>query len=87
MNSTEYPRFRFGISDAFKKGKQVDYVLGEWSTEEKEAMKVLLRDQRRRIRNKCEEFDMNRSHTEDLSLALPLEQVNSDWLLRDEGVV
>ena len=55
--------------------------------EEKEALKVLLRDQRRRIRNKCEEFDMNRSHTEDLSLALPLEQVNSDWLLRDEGVV
>jgi hypothetical protein len=38
-------------------------------------MKVLLRDQRRRIRIKCEEFDMNRSHTEDLSLALPLEQV------------
>ena len=55
--------------------------------EEKEALKVLLRDQRRRIRSKCEEFDMNRSHTEDLSLALPLEQVNSDWLLRDEGVV
>ena len=38
-------------------------------------MKVLLRDQRRRIRSKCEEFDMNRSQTEDLSLALPLEQV------------
>jgi DnaJ family protein C protein 2 len=43
--------------------------------EEKEAMKILLRDQRRRIRIKCDEFDMNRSHTEDLSLALPLEQV------------
>jgi len=38
LNSTEYPRFRFGISDAFKKGKQVDYVLGEWSAEEKEAL-------------------------------------------------
>nr|WP_091315335.1 aminoacyl-tRNA hydrolase [Flavobacterium terrigena] len=38
LNSTEYPRFRFGISDAFKKGKQVDYVLGEWSLEEKEAL-------------------------------------------------
>jgi PTH1 family peptidyl-tRNA hydrolase len=38
LNSTDYPRFRFGISDAFKKGKQVDYVLGEWSTEEKEAL-------------------------------------------------
>lgn len=35
LNSTEYPRFRFGISDDFKKGRQVDYVLGEWSEEEK----------------------------------------------------
>ncbi len=34
LNSTEYPRFRFGISDAFKKGQQVNYVLGEWSEEE-----------------------------------------------------
>lgn len=42
LNSLEYPRFRFGISDAFKKGKQVDYVLGEWSTEEKEALKERL---------------------------------------------
>lgn len=35
LNSSEYPRFRFGISDEFKKGKQVDYVLGEWNDEEK----------------------------------------------------
>ena len=35
LNSTEYPRFRFGISDQFKKGQQVDYVLGEWTEEEK----------------------------------------------------
>jgi len=35
LNSTEYPRFRFGISDEFKKGKQVDYVLGEWNDHEK----------------------------------------------------
>ncbi len=42
LNSTEYPRFRFGISDAFKKGKQIDYVLGEWSLEEKEALKEKL---------------------------------------------
>lgn len=34
LNTTDYPRFRFGISDAFKKGQQVDYVLGEWSEEE-----------------------------------------------------
>ena len=35
LNSTEYPRFRFGISDEFKKGKQIDYVLGEWNDDEK----------------------------------------------------
>jgi PTH1 family peptidyl-tRNA hydrolase len=35
LNSAEYPRFRFGISDEFKKGRQVDYVLGEWEDSEK----------------------------------------------------
>jgi peptidyl-tRNA hydrolase, PTH1 family len=35
LNSNEYPRFRFGISDEFKKGQQSDYVLGDWNDEEK----------------------------------------------------
>ena len=34
LQTTKYNRFRFGISDTFSKGKQVDYVLGEWSVEE-----------------------------------------------------
>ena len=38
LNTSEYPRFRFGISDEFKKGQQVDYVLGEWSEVEKEKL-------------------------------------------------
>lgn len=38
LNTTEYPRFRFGISDQFKKGQQVDYVLGNWSDQELELM-------------------------------------------------
>ena len=42
LNSSEYPRFRFGISDTFKKGKQVDYVLGEWDETEKEQLKERL---------------------------------------------
>lgn len=42
LNTTEYPRFRFGISDVFKKGQQVNYVLGEWSEEEKEKLKERL---------------------------------------------
>ncbi len=35
LNTQEYTRFRFGISDEFKKGKQIDYVLGEWNDSEK----------------------------------------------------
>jgi PTH1 family peptidyl-tRNA hydrolase len=38
LNTVEYPRFRFGISDEFKKGKQVDYVLGEWDEIEKASL-------------------------------------------------
>ena len=38
LQSAEYPRFRFGISDAFKKGKQVDYVLGDWDENENAAL-------------------------------------------------
>ena len=34
LNTTKYNRFRFGISNTFSKGRQVDYVLGEWSDEE-----------------------------------------------------
>jgi peptidyl-tRNA hydrolase, PTH1 family len=34
LNTSDYPRFRFGISDDFKKGRQVDYVLGEWDETE-----------------------------------------------------
>lgn len=29
-----YPRLRFGIGNAFSKGKQVNYVLGHWGEEE-----------------------------------------------------
>lgn len=42
LGTQDYARFRFGISDAFKKGQQVDYVLGEWSEEEKTTLKERL---------------------------------------------
>lgn len=42
LNTVDYPRYRFGISDTFKKGQQVDYVLGEWDEEEKEKLKERL---------------------------------------------
>ena len=35
LNTQEYTRFRFGISDEFKKGQQIDYVLGDWDDTEK----------------------------------------------------
>ena len=42
LNTTKYNRFRFGISDAFQKGRQVDYVLGKWTDDENEALKERL---------------------------------------------
>ena len=38
LQTTNYNRFRFGISDAFSKGRQVDYVLGEWETDEEKQL-------------------------------------------------
>lgn len=38
LQTTNYNRFRFGISDAFSKGRQVDYVLGEWEMDEEKVL-------------------------------------------------
>ncbi len=38
LQTQNYPRFRFGVGAEFTKGRQVDYVLGEWDTEEKEKL-------------------------------------------------
>ncbi len=42
LQTTKYSRFRFGISDDFSKGRQVDYVLGEWNEEELSKLKERL---------------------------------------------
>ena len=34
LNTNKYNRLRFGVGSDFSKGRQVDYVLGEWSAEE-----------------------------------------------------
>lgn len=39
LNTNKYPRFRFGVGSEFSKGRQIDYVLGEWESEEKEKLK------------------------------------------------
>jgi PTH1 family peptidyl-tRNA hydrolase len=34
INTQNYPRLRFGIGNNFQKGRQAEYVLGEWNEEE-----------------------------------------------------
>ncbi|MCI2229907.1 aminoacyl-tRNA hydrolase [Polaribacter sp. MSW13] len=34
LNTQQYARFRFGVGANYPKGRQVDFVLGEWSKEE-----------------------------------------------------
>ena len=38
LNTQQYARFRFGISDEFKTGRQVDYVLGKWDDKENQLL-------------------------------------------------
>lgn len=38
LQTSNYNRLRFGISDEFSKGKQVDYVLGNWTEEENQKL-------------------------------------------------
>ena len=38
LGNENYARLRFGIGNAFQKGGQIDYVLGEWTPEEKNQM-------------------------------------------------
>jgi len=34
LGRSDYPRLRVGVGNDFEKGRQVDYVLGEWNNEE-----------------------------------------------------
>lgn len=38
LGSINYPRLRFGIGNNFSKGQQVNYVLSEWSEDEKKKL-------------------------------------------------
>src|SRR5699024_4762151 len=50
LQTTQYNRFRFGISASFGRGRQVDYVLGEWDPEEEDLLPE-------RISKSCEVID------------------------------
>jgi len=41
LGQNNYARLRFGIGSDYNKGQQVDFVLGEWSSEEQVTMKPL----------------------------------------------
>ncbi len=43
LQTVKYNRFRFGISAEFSTGRQVDYVLGEWTEDENTALKERLK--------------------------------------------
>lgn len=38
FNTGAYPRFRFGVGANYARGKQVDFVLNQWTNEEESAM-------------------------------------------------
>jgi PTH1 family peptidyl-tRNA hydrolase len=43
LQTSKYNRLRFGISDSFSKGRQVDYVLGKWSDDENSKLEERLK--------------------------------------------
>ncbi|MBZ4192349.1 aminoacyl-tRNA hydrolase [Niabella beijingensis] len=40
LNTTAYPKLRFGIGNAFPKGMQSEFVLGKWGREEEPLVKL-----------------------------------------------
>jgi PTH1 family peptidyl-tRNA hydrolase len=38
LGTNAYPRIRIGIGNSFRKGAQIDFVLGKWNPEEKKFM-------------------------------------------------
>ncbi|MEO0526397.1 MAG: aminoacyl-tRNA hydrolase [Bacteroidota bacterium] len=51
LQTSAYNRFRFGVGAEFSKGRQVDYVLGEWNEKEKQALPERLRQSTEIIRS------------------------------------
>ena len=44
LGGQDYPRLRFGISDAFGKGQQADYVLSNFTKQEFEQLPTLINE-------------------------------------------
>ncbi len=54
LQTTEYARLRFGVGSDFSKGRQVEYVLGEWTLEES----VKLSERTQKAAEACLSFGM-----------------------------
>lgn len=44
LGTQDFARLRFGIGDNFRRGQQIDYVLGEWNKEENAELPALIDD-------------------------------------------
>ncbi|WP_010520586.1 aminoacyl-tRNA hydrolase [Aquimarina agarivorans] len=51
LNTSTYPRFRFGVGNQFSKGRQVDYVLGIWTLDEQKELTFRINDACNAIRS------------------------------------
>ena len=43
LGGSKYPRLRIGIGNEFHTGQQVDYVLGKWTSEERDKLSDILK--------------------------------------------
>lgn len=51
LQTSQYHRFRFGVGAEFSKGRQVDYVLGQWNADEAKALPERLKKSTELIRS------------------------------------
>lgn len=51
LQTQQYARFRFGVGSEFSKGRQSDFVLGEWNTEENKLLPERLEVARKLVKS------------------------------------
>ena len=51
LQTQNYARFRFGVGSDFKRGGQVDYVLSEWSEQQKQELDVRIEKSTKAIKS------------------------------------
>ena len=49
LGGSNYSRLRIGIGSDFSKGRQVDFVLGKWSSEERDKLPALLKEAEKKM--------------------------------------